>query len=558
MFDPKIKHVVVLDDNRRFFLHVWRYLSGLPGFGVGNVSARWLKKDLPDPLDPVDGMPMAVGGGMCFVWWVDAKGGDPLGTLTAVIQRIKDRGTDNDVVVSVLIDVGDRTYGGATLTKILSDLADKDLEGAIQLVSAYRAGTDPVGRRMTILPKTDKLLEDVRGKVWGGTPRGDVPDRGRVAHVLITGAGFEMGKKESGLGLPGTPALLSAMYEHLGGNSWGTIEPAEPRGFPVILPAGFDASSVTAEELRKAARVGGLDDYFNALVRLVRSGDKVDALKKELAIREAFREVLLGYDWGVMQQSIDAAELPWTAWISTNYTGFADRAIRAVAARARTRKKKPAPDWFIVSSAEQAQIVHNIQLERNLSNRADLAIPTALFKVHGDIGDVRTMALAGEDKNALSNLGVAVGSLYKIYAAAQQTLEGLVDGKDVVFHIVGHDMRDGILNGLLRGVRARAAGTTFVMVNPDPFGGADGGPLKRLQAEFPRRSGKGRDKIEAFVVYASDYMARLRAGWSEVNHGEPGRRLADLMGVGAAWRDKSLQERQREANTLVKNLYSEA
>ncbi len=546
----KIKHVVVLDDNRRFFLHVWRYLSGLPGFGVGNVSAQWRKDESKGPLHPDNGASRDVAGGMCFVWWVDAKD-SPRKTIEAVLGQITARGADTNEIVAVLIDRGDKKYGDSSLSDIWSFLTSRGLEGAIQLVSAYRAGAEAItpGHEVTILPKTDKLLEDVRKRVRAS--RCDAGTRGNVEHVLITGAGFEMREKEGGLGLPGTPGLLEQMHGHLGAD-W-TKEWRNDWTFPIIQPGDPQSSEAAANAddllamLHEAARVGGLDRYFTALILLTRSKDKVAAMNAEMAIREAFREVLLGYDWGQMQQSIDAAELPWTAWISTNYTGFADRAIRAAA------RGTGSPRWFVISSADQAAIIHHIQLERTLSKGPDfVAMPTPLFKVHGDIGDVRTMALAGEDKVSQSDLRVTVRSLFQVYAAAQQSLEWLLKGKEVVFHIVGHDMRDEILNGLLRNVGGRATRITFVMVNPDLFGRDGNGPLQRLKEECaPQRQGNI-NGIRAFPLKASEYMARLRAGWSDViEGGDPGEALKDLMAVGERWRDDTVRGLQTRAKTFI-------
>ena len=90
----------------------------------------------------------------------------------------------------------------------------------------------------------------------------------------------------------------------------------------------------------KEAIINDLDKYWDALLEATMHGQmgsigdlrkkKIEDARLEYELRNAFRKVILKDDWGNLTQSTCVALQPWDAWLTTNYTRFAERAIDLV------------------------------------------------------------------------------------------------------------------------------------------------------------------------------------------------------------------------------------
>jgi len=139
---------------------------------------------------------------------------------------------------------------------------------------------------------------------------------------------------------------------------------------------------------------------------------------REYDLRQLFRAEFVSHDWGFLPQSMAAARIKWSAWISTNYTRFANRAIELSGRK-----------WRTIEFGEEAQ-----NLNQHLLHGSELPRESILFKVHGDIGHVLTMALSTEDKTVETRLS----SFMPLYLASQACINELTrKSRRVVWHIVG-------------------------------------------------------------------------------------------------------------------------
>jgi len=230
---------------------------------------------------------------------------------------------------------------------------------------------------------------------------------------------------------------------------------------------------------------------------------KVDVLWRERRLREAFRRSLLRHDWGHMNQSLAAARLPWHAWLTTNYTQFANRAIALFDGAEQDARGV----WRIIATAAEARV-----LAREGLDGQDGRKYRYLFKLHGDIAHLQTMAIAGHDKDSFSPLSMPMEDLYQVYASAERFLMDSLDvakAQLMVWHIVGHGLQDRRLCELLR--RASRHSTRMkqvvVVVNPHP---ADA--MERLEKVFEGRN--RRWTILPCPLRAAQYLARLeRSGF---------------------------------------------
>lgn len=226
---------------------------------------------------------------------------------------------------------------------------------------------------------------------------------------------------------------------------------------------------------------------------------------REREMREAFRRVILKYDWGYMNQALLAAQMPWHSWLTTNYTRFADRAIAL---------SYPAP-WQIISTSIEA-----LSLSRQILHGGNKANdrrkpPRYLFKLHGDIAHLQTMATAGQDKEFFSSFSVPIDSLHQVYSAAETCLGRHIQGlrkHRVVWHIVGHGLNDLLLRQLIAEVciHAKPGSTDFIIVS----GRTPQGTCLTLQGFFRQ----GDRHLRAFIprvrehrATAEQYMARIEA-----------------------------------------------
>jgi hypothetical protein len=324
-------------------------------------------------------------------------------------------------------------------------------------------------------PKTRKTLQELRTKLETDSVAEPVPPEQRARHILVTGAGFEMKDDRSNIGLPTTQKILLEMgspFFYRPAEAPDVEDPIELEETDVtdaneypVPTSGIWRDSDSAPQLHQYAQNRMLDEYWDLMLeeemwhtvskRLKAAGASQDREKakaifaeREARMREAFRQSLLKYDWGHMTQSLFAARQHWHAWLTTNYTQFANRAIALTGSADKNPRR-----WRIVSSSAESFIV---------SQEAKLNRPLEqfLFKLHGDIGDLHTMAIAGHDKDHFSPLSVKVESLGHVYEAAERFLtltlrrSDTADHKatEVIWHIVGHSLVDARLRELIANV----------------------------------------------------------------------------------------------------------
>lgn len=547
-------HLIIVDDRNYFALRVWRYVSRTVGIQMENstslsagLSAGW----------PPDGKPLLSDDGEVCFWWVEANG-DAIRTL----QQFLDKDNAPSLLgIFVLVDVkGEGTrYSADNVCGVLEKI--RKARGASsdifrwEVVSSYpsieRIGDKPVRR------KSIETLRIVRQAIYPkdpdaspGTALGSDPE---VAHILVTGAGFEVAdESRGGFGMPHTRKILKNMgppFRLLDRNGKVIHAPdasvpedalidlkeffyqdkgKEEEGFPV--PSGFAWDGQLRNALEIRSQRGELDLYWdiileenlrrrlgaaNTEVRLgIRDQEKAIALHRERRIREAFRKSLVDHDWGYMNQSLVAARLGWHAWLTTNYTKFADRAV-SLADSFRRNGQRSIP-WRIISTASEA----NISVREDTGNTTEVQESVRseqdgryLFKLHGDIAHLHTMAIAGHDKDLFNPLCVPVESLYQIYAAAERFLRNSLWNmkvKQVIWHIVGHGLQDIRLFRLIQAVCSHSAegvSHTFVIVNPAAEGPAEA--LEPLFKEGPKQVDRSKVEIVKVKLFASQYMARL-------------------------------------------------
>lgn len=577
-------HLIVVDDRNDFALSVWRYVTRTVGIDFDREEPKSAEEWLKEETDF-----RSADGEICF-WWIEAGAtcGDKLARILAKVP--------SGCGLYVLIDVKgkkDSGYDAEAVCKQLRALTRQEpLEW--QVVSSYPSSRRIEGRQ--VQRKSIDTLGRVRRKLYEKRPEEDAKpakkngsaSRSPARHILVTGAGFEIVDDRGGFGMPSTRKILQRMgppfrireenQEDVEAKAPKQADPGDfwidlrsfryrrdgkpSEGFPV--PYGLVWEGPLGKALKRSARNGDLDLYWDILLeeslrhRLgaavtrvepgVRDQDKSIALHRERRMREAFRKSILEHDWGYMNQSLAAAKLPWHAWLTTNYTKFADRAINLVGDR-ETDEPEALP-WRIISTASEA----------NISVREDTGSRTVkeggstghgcryLFKLHGDIAHLHTMAIAGHDKDLVNPLCVPVESLYQIYAAADRFLRNsLWNGKKstVIWHLVGHGLQDIRLFKLIQSVCSRSAPRTrhfFILVNPFPKA-----PLQTLERLSQDR--RMRIRRTSFVVLtleqgAAEYMARLDRnglGWLEKILDLPA--LPDLE---ARWLEKRRTELQAE------------
>ena len=545
-------HLIVVDDRNYFAVRVWRYVSRTVGIQMENstslsagLSAGW----------PPDGEPLVSDDGEVCFWWVEADG-HAIGALQQFLGK-----TLGHLGIFVLVDVKGTgpQYSAESVCGALEKIQKAwGASGHLlrwEVVSSYpsieRIGEKPVRR------KSIETLRIVRQAMYSKDPATGFEMAPRVEpeaiHILVTGAGFEVAEESrGGFGMPNTRKILKNMgppfrlldkdgkvinasdadvpedslidlseffYEDKG---------KKEEGFPV--PSGFAWDGQLRNALEIRSQRGELDLYWdiileenlrrrlgaaNTEVRLgIRDQEKAIALHRERRIREAFRKSLVDHDWGYMNQSLVAARLGWHAWLTTNYTKFADRAI-SLADSFRRNGQRSVP-WRIISTASEA----NISVREDTGNTTEARVSGRsehdcryLFKLHGDIAHLHTMAIAGHDKDLVNPLCVPVESLYQIYAAAERFLRNSLWNmkvKQVIWHIVGHGLQDLRLFRLIQSVCSHSAEDvrhTFVLVNPSVDGPAEA--LEPLFKEGPKQIDRRKVEVVKTKLYASQYMARV-------------------------------------------------
>jgi hypothetical protein len=499
--------VLVIDDSGRFALHVWRYLTGCLGFGIGDVGVdgKWYGP-AEEGTAWIAEEPLVSDDGAHRLWWICADDGT-LERLASIFGKL-----DTRCRVYALVDLhgkrGSSYHAGVTYCHL-------ETRGClIHQVSAYHAGITEEGKT-PVLPKSRETLRRMIREL-GIAPK-DARAPSGVRHILVTGAGFEVRGDHGGFGMPLTRQVLHEMgppfYDSQGPPSGDptdiALSPIE-NAFPIPTSGIWDGA--TRADVIEGFAQGNLDNYWDVLLgeelqnllslaaqvpAQKREARKVRALWRERRLREAFRRSLLRHDWGFMNQCLDAARLPLHAWLTTNYTHFANRAVSLY------DDDRSLGMWRIVSTAAEAR-----PLAREDTGAPDQTA-RYLFKLHGDIAHLQTMAIAGYDKDLFSPLSMPVEDLYEIYAAAERFLiESLREAKElslVVWHIVGHGLQDRRLCDLLARVWDHTmAEQVFAIVNPQPEG-----PCQLLRERLAElRRGRAQE-IDSCPVKAAQYTARL-------------------------------------------------
>jgi hypothetical protein len=569
-------HVVVVDDNNHFPLHVWRYLGRSLGFGTGAVDA-WghpAGGSSPDRAEPTTSeepwitteKELLTPDGQVALWWVraDRKWKQSLETL---FKRL-DRGPS--AKVHVLVDIhGEKGYSAQEVCRFL----ETRTKAEIVLISAYRVGRPIVVKRKVeqVKPKSRETLHGLRLRLDEDARRGGWPPAPASSpeqlHILVTGAGFEIGSGRGGFGNPPTAEVLQGMEApfYFGpepswckeaegdkrpiGLTWpdaegGVPAPAAARAYP--LPKKGIWTDAARDSIKHPAVRQDLDGYWDVLLERELAGFfpetfseereklKIDALWRERRLREAFRRSLLRHDWGFMDQSLIAARLPLHAWLTTNYSHFANRAI---ALYGGDLAEERLGIWRIVSTAAEARTL----LREHGDRRQDVRY---LFKLHGDIAHLETMAIAGHDKDPFTPLTLPVEDFYQVYAEAEGYLRRSLPGsleksnREVVWHIVGHALHDRhlckVLSSAWRSSPPESQRHLFVIVNP-----VLGGLVDRLREALNPERKKRDPEIVPCCATAGSYMPWLEWSLADVNKGRP-TKLED-------WKKAVAAAEQREA-----------
>jgi hypothetical protein len=583
--------VIVIDDSRRFALHVWRYLGGGLGFGIGRWPGRGPGDEAASPelKGKEDWDVFNTPLGEVEVLWVRLR--EKVSSTIELLETLLPSRGDSGIEFVVILDVhveeeptdgakdqtkktiatpgaagvqaprwkGEANSAVDRATELLKELRDKykvhekncfvvsslAVKDAVDKLKGKAFGDD-------VQAKTPRTLQEVRSRVDDVLDqRADVgtsvdQPSGSILHVLVTGAGFEYPSEEGGIkqfGVPGVKNLLSEMkapfvvgrrqrqvkqegYVLLEEGEWlPGVSPMGP-GRVADNGKGGSLSATYASEMN-------LDQWWDWVLRhadaLVtdegRNGDLVRTAvrEQERKLREAFRSVFQRYDYGQLLQALCAAQLKWTAWLTTNYTRFAERAAAssdfwARESEKREKDKDPDPSGrcrraifpvlkgtpsdkrpfrTIDTSAEAIFLMRELEAEAAgqvlKSNRL-------LFKLHGDITHLRTMAIAGEDKEAFSQLSLPVDDLHLVYASAGSLLSRYAQelrakekeaflGRKLVWHIVGHGLQDKVLIELIGRVRSAAPEMTMVFKIVQPKGKASDKATELLEAGLARALG---------------------------------------------------------------------
>lgn len=529
-------HLFVIDNSHRFVLHAWRYLSQNIGVGIGEQSKRWISPWTELSTDC----------GVGSLWWIPADHRDRVDDarektfsdeagrqkLYEILQHDVDKGG-----IFFIIDADQGGAGRTSLEAIHREVrelvgrAGKELTQVL-FVSAHSAGHR---KQIPVHPKARETFRDLRRELGVEAYREKFDEPKDTMHILVTGAGFEIRGEYGGFGLPPTPDLLYGMGHPFTRNSASDnslIRLGKGSGYPVPVFGSCDRENrERLERIEESAENGDLDQYWNNLLHMgidnmlkslaTTQGDERDhvmaeSIQQERRMREAFRQSLLRYDWGHMKQSIFAARLPWHAWLTTNYTHFANRAIDLVEAT-RSAENGARRSWRIIATASEARsaeqaLVASRNRDRQPARRPDQQPARHLFKLHGDLGDLHTMAIAGFDKEIFSPLGVKVESLGQIYANAENfLLRSLPHDTHLVWHIVGHSLNDMRLCQLIAsvgGLRFQAGGerkNLFIFVAPQTSAKV-AEPRKKLLERISPATGQEVREVDSTAL---GYMARL-------------------------------------------------
>ncbi|MFY9826726.1 MAG: hypothetical protein WAM82_35555 [Thermoanaerobaculia bacterium] len=536
--------LVVIDDSVRFAFHVWRYLGRSIGIGGTDqqLASNFSKLDKPHPMDTADGR--------ATIWWVrgDSKLPANLDKVLAALEpgprfflidmRGEPTGSTSPGTATKGEQVdpgGDDNWLGMTALQLLCDRCQKEpADSWVMMVSSYETGVLPDPWPLRIWPKSpDTFAQLAKNEIFPKTDQYKGGQGGKsLLHILVTGAGFEIQSEPTGgFGLPSTKKLLSDMGLPFGVGELAfkperkLLEKGEPalghkREPPLLLPCLRLKTKTEIKAFQALCRDKdkGLDAWWDYLLdrelrnRVTSPSNPDDRGKMKMLasvgernLREAFRRIILSYDWGHLNHTVGAAREPWHAWLTTNYTRFADRAIALV--EAREGKNVAAGDWQIISTSIEA-----LSLSREILHGGGRSLDNGpiryLFKLHGDVAHLQTMATAGQDKDFFSSLSLPVDSLHQVYSAAETRLEHTVgNAKDsrLVWHIVGHDLQDSLLLDLIARVstaHANPESTDFIVVKRKPPEACE------TLRKFLKKKAYG-DRITGYSATAEEYLARI-------------------------------------------------
>jgi hypothetical protein len=532
-------HVIVLDDRSRFALHVWRYLSRSVGFGIGDIQRDGELRDRDDK--PV-ACPwrLETPAGDAVVWWISVRNRRLPKDWKAELDQALAEATESErrlFLVDVRGEPGAQEEFWLLAFEALRERSIPRDPKYVWLVSSYgvgivhpkaAGGSEPPP--FHVRPKNTETLQRLAERIW---PLRDKKATGKrdpeTFHVLVSGAGFELKLKSednpqitkiSPLGVPTTHDLLERAYRDKKIWGWGDADilPGDDK----TLPLPPIAQSPNYEKSCLGGARMGLDDLWDALVETVLEAEKgktqTDSRKQKAAMlnaersaRESFRSAFFGDDWGELSQALDAAALPWQVWLTTNYTQFVDRAVALL--QSGTNADDKSPRWRVLSIASEAEhLLRRLFFEDGLKNRD--SEERLLFKLHGDLGHLTTMAVAGQDKELFSLTTQTVDHFYWLYDAARDWIEELLKEEKVArvyWHIVGHGLGDQVLVQTLRQVRVSTPRVqhSFLIVRPK---------VKResfflsLSRQYPKI--RTWDWDWKFYPYQADqWMAMLRKFW---------------------------------------------
>jgi hypothetical protein len=510
------KLLVVVDDNRRFAVHVWRQLTLAMEFGFTERSKDTFRRISPD--------------GRLEVLWHDPRRATVRDYERALSQFQGERWTIIDV--RGVPSTNNRALGWREYyEEFLRIVDDVDTSKRIWVMSSY--GPRGWGTEPRVLPKTVETLRALQREMRlvndFPKPTRD-PDQSNDVSVLVSGAGFEFREPLQvgiSIGCPTTAHLLCSM------KPFGTRLRDEPSSeFPVPYA---NAALIEAAERQR------LDDYWDALLTHVAANlqaPRTNPARNELLWREAFRRAFMCHDFGHQAQSLAAARLEWDYWLTTNYTRFADRAIDLV-------DETPASNpWRSITTSIEADA-----LAPFVGSHVDLAEhERVVVKLHGDIGHVWTMAIAGQDKRPDSKLFVRP-QLHRMYTVAETMLLGSLwrrEAETCTWHVVGHGLQDLLLLRLIAAVVQRSPQTRHRMLLVAPleaalqnepeqaartrrvkqlaqtFEAADEPSLAKLICEFNAKSRRdpppGCLSVRPVFSSALEYMSQLGANRLERVH----------------------------------------
>ena len=439
--------IIAIDDRRRFPEHLWRSISEHIRYGM-KIEMRHNQLHVsPD-------------GETAFVW-LNPHQHDMATDLTSRIGQANARKWKIWLVVDYELKT-DRTQESVAII----DKYKANRRVHVRVFSSYPTPPEIQKRKIQFFKKTPDDLRKFAGEI---RMRDGMQNSGtanpRIQHVLITGAGFELSGGER-YGLPGTAELLFQTLRAQG-NEKADIDNSGP-GYPIPR-----VHTDYNDEIQSAANPPDLDRYWNALLSSVYAHKKNDlrhGAASETQFRENMRASMLQYDEGHQYQGIVAASLRWSVWLTTNYTKFSDRAVNFADNRSL--------DWRVVSTTEEA---HRAIADLTTEGIRD----PYLFKLHGDIQHLDTMAVAGDDKEPVSRFFVRPNS-HLMYASGFQMLRSILDThqsasvrsgqrKCVYWHIVGHGLRDNALRNLIATAMQYAKTDQHcIVVNPNGVEIAEG------------------------------------------------------------------------------------